>query len=71
MELTAAEQQCRERTIGLILSAQTLAEITAARQMLQDWVATHPADLGIVDGFDHLAMSRSIAESREVQSQAV
>ena len=65
MELTAAEQQCRERIIGLILSAKTLTEIADARQMLQDWTAAHPADLGITDGFDHLAMSRSLAESRE------
>ena len=71
MELTAAEQECRERIIGHILAARTLAEITEARQMLQDWISTHPGDLGIADGFDHLAMSRTIAESREgVQTQA-
>ena len=71
MELTAAEQECRERIINHILTARTLAEIAEAKQMLQDWVSAHPGDLGITDGFDHLAMSRSIAESREAaQKQA-
>lgn len=65
MELTAAEEQCRERIIGLILSAKTLAEIADARLALQEWSAEHPHDLGITDGFDHLAMSCSIAKSRE------
>ena len=55
----------------MILSAKTLAEITQTRQVLQDWLAAHPDDLGITDGFDHLAMSRSLAESREaVERQA-
>jgi len=65
MEFTAAEEQCRERIIGLILTARTLAEIAEARLALQEWVAEHPHDLGVADGFDHLAMSHSIAESRE------
>jgi hypothetical protein len=68
MELTADEEQHRERIIGLILTAQTLAEIADARLALQEWVAEHPGDPGITDGFDHLAMSRSIAESREAVS---
>ena len=71
MELTAAEQECRERIIGHVLTAKTLAEIVETRQMLQDWVLAHPTDFGITDGFDHLAMSRTIAESREAaQKQA-
>ncbi len=71
MELTAAEQECRERIIGHVLTARTLAEIAETKQMLQDWVSAHPDDLGVADGFDHLAMSRSIAESREAaQKQA-
>ncbi len=56
----------------MILSARTLPEIAQTRQMLQDWLAAHPDDLGITDGFDHLATSRSLAEDREaVVSQAV
>ncbi|MGI4791580.1 MAG: hypothetical protein ACRYFS_22380 [Janthinobacterium lividum] len=71
MELTATEKQHRERVISLILGAKTLADIIEAKHMLQKWVTAHPEDLGITDGFDHLAMSRSIAESREVaQKQA-
>ena len=71
MGFTAAEQECRERIIGYVLTAKTLAEIAETKQMLQDWVSAHPADFGIADGFDHLAMSRSIAESREAaQKQA-
>ena len=65
MEFTDAEEQRRERIIGLILTAKTLDEIADARQLLQAWVTEHPHDLGITDGFDHLAMSRSIAEVRE------
>ncbi len=65
MELTAAEEQCRERIIRMILTAKTLTEIAEARHMLKEWIIGHPNDLGIIDGFDHLAMSRSIAESRE------
>ncbi len=65
MELTTDQEQRRERLIGLILSAKTLPEIAQTRQMLQDWLAAHPDDLGITDGFDHLAMSRSLAENRE------
>ena len=70
MELTETEQQRRERIVGLILSAKSLMEIAAARQMLQDWIAAYPTDFGITDGFDHLAMSRSIAESQEVHKRA-
>lgn len=71
MEFTADQEQRRERLISMILSAKTLAEITQTRQVLQDWLAAHPDDLGITDGFDHLAMSRSLAESREaVERQA-
>ena len=71
MNFTAAEQECRERIIGHILTAKTLTEIAETKQMLQDWVSAHPRDLGIADGFDHLAMSRSIVESREAaQKQA-
>lgn len=71
MELTADQEQRRERLISMILSAKTLPEIAQTRQMLQDWLMVHPDDLGILDGFDHLAMSRSLAEDREaVQKQA-
>ena len=65
MELTADQEQRRERLISMILSARALPEIAQTRQMLQDWLAAHPDDLGITDGFDHLAMSRSLAEDRE------
>lgn len=67
MELTADQEQRRERLISMILSAKTLAEITQTRQILQSWLEAHPDDLGITDGFDHLAMSRSLAESREAE----
>ena len=62
---TAEQEQRRERLISMILSAKTLPEIAQTKQMLQDWLAAHPNDLGITDGFDHLAMSRSLAEDRE------
>lgn len=66
-----AEQQRREWIISHILTAKTLAEIAETKQRLQDWVSAHPTDFGITDGFDHLAMSRSIAESWEApQKQA-
>ncbi len=70
MELTAIQQQQRERIVGLILSAKTLAEISEAKQILQEWMAAHPDDLGLTDGFDHLAMSRSLAERSETAQQA-
>ena len=69
MEFTADQEQRRERLISMILSAKTLAEIAQTRQMLQDWLAAHPEDSGITDGFDHLAMSHSLAEDREAASK--
>ena len=70
MEFTADQEQRRERLVSMILSAKTLPEIIQTRQMLQRWLELHPDDIGITDGFDHLAMSYSLAEDREAVGQA-
>ncbi len=70
MELTETQEHQREWLVGVILSAKTLMKIDAARQELMHWLQQHSDDMGLTDGFDHLAMSRLLAQEREaVQSQ--
>lgn len=69
MELTNTQCEYREWLIGLILSAKSLAEIAGTRQKLTEWVQEHPDDEGIMDGFDHLAMSQLLAASREAEQK--
>ncbi|MBV9851503.1 MAG: hypothetical protein JO250_17690 [Armatimonadetes bacterium] len=71
MELTETQEEYREWLIDLVLSANTIPEIAATREMLQQWMEAHPDDLGMMDGFDHLAMSQTIALSHaEGEKQA-
>ncbi len=55
----------RRRVLDQALSATSLAEIDAAVRALKAWVKDHPADRGIVDAFEQLAMMREIAEQEE------
>ena len=59
---TKDQEQHREWLIGLILYARTGSEIALTRQELDTWVQQYPEDLGITDGFDHLAMSEGLVE---------
>jgi hypothetical protein len=57
----------RSLLIAQVLGATTLAEIEEATKALQKWVADHPDDLGIVDGFEQLALMRICAEEKANQ----
>ena len=55
----------RQQLIQQVLGARSLAEIADATQALHRWLTQHPDDLGIVDGFEALAMMQECAEARE------
>ena len=55
----------RQQIIHQVLRARSLSEVAAATQALQQWVAQHPEDLGIVDGFEAPAMMQECAEAKE------
>ena len=70
MDLTKQQDEYREWLIGLVLCARTLPQIETTRQLLQSWVDEHPDDLGIRDGFDHLAMFDYMAHLDEADTDA-
>ncbi|HLK60301.1 MAG TPA: hypothetical protein VKU00_27305 [Chthonomonadaceae bacterium] len=60
----------RRLLIAQVLGATTLPEIEEATQALQQWVKDHPDDLGIVDGFEQLALMRICAEEKLTSTKA-
>lgn len=60
--MSYANNPQRQHLIEQVLDATTLSEIDAATTALRDWVAANPDDLGIVDGFEQLALMRMAAE---------
>lgn len=65
---TADISQARERVINQVLDATTLTEIEAARHILREWMAVHPKEQGMRDGFEQLSLMQDIAEAEEAQS---
>ncbi len=55
----------RQRILHQALDATTLTEIEIATRELQQWVETHPDDLGIVDAFEQLSLMEDIACEKE------
>ena len=56
MDLKAfiALTEARDRVTRQVLSARTLSEIEAAKQVLRDWLKAHPDESGMRDGFEQL-----------------
>lgn len=65
---TADINQARERVINQVLDATTLPEVEAARSILREWMASHPEEQGMRDGFEQLSLMQDIAESEETQN---
>ena len=60
--MSYANNPQRQCLIEQVLDATTLSEINSATTALRQWVAAHPDDLGIIDGFEQLALMRMAAE---------
>ncbi len=52
----------RERVINQVLSADSLPEIEAAKQLLRGWLTAHPEEHGMRDGFEKLYTIQEINE---------
>jgi hypothetical protein len=60
----------RDVVIQKLLNATTVEEIESAESALRSWVAAHPGDLGMRDGFEHLAMLRDAIEEQVNRPQS-
>ena len=63
--MSSTPDTARQQLIRQVRGARSLAEIGDATQALHRWLAQHPDDLGIVDGFEALSMMQECAEARE------
>jgi len=57
----------RERVTKLVLSARTLPEIEAAKQVLREWMKAHPEEQGMRAGFEQLYTIQEIIEGEEAE----
>jgi hypothetical protein len=55
-----AIEEARRELSGRILTARTLPEIRSARNALRQWLASHPDEQGMRDGFEQLAQMEEI-----------
>lgn len=60
VELTCA----REALTWQVLGARKLEDVLAAKQALREWIAAHPEDEGMRDGFEQLSHMEDIARER-------
>ncbi len=57
----------RERVSDQVLNADTLQEIEAAKQVLREWMQTHPEEQGMRDGFELLYTIQEMIEAEEAE----
>ncbi len=57
----------RERVTKIVLSARTLPEIEAAKQVLREWMKAHPEEQGMRAGFEQLYTIQEIIEGEEAE----
>jgi hypothetical protein len=55
-----AIEEARRELSWRILTARTLPEIRSARNALREWLANHPDEQGMRDGFEQLAQMEEI-----------
>lgn len=55
----------RELVIEKVLDATTLSEIHEARQTLREWIAAHPDETGMRDGFEQLSLMEDALEAQK------
>ncbi len=65
--MTSAHDEARECLTDQVLSATTLAEVSAAWRALKEWIAKYPEEEGMRDGFEQLSMMQDIAEEQEAE----
>ena len=69
--MSYANNPQRQCLIEQVLDATSLPEINAATTALRQWVVAHTDDLGIVDGFEQLALMRMSAEQIAAEQAAI
>ena len=60
----------RERVTRQVLSARTLSEIEAAKQVLREWMKAHPEEQGMRAGFEQLYKIQEIIEEENARRAA-
>ena len=66
-ELNTDLNEARERVSKQVLSADTLPEIEAAKQVLREWMKAHPEEQGMRAGFEQLYTIQEIIEGEEAE----
>ena len=57
--------EARDMVANQVLSARTLPEIEAAKQVLRAWMKDHPEEQGMREGFEQLYTIQEILEDEE------
>ena len=57
--------EAREQVLEQVLSANTLPEIAAAKQILRRWLEKHPEEVGMRAGFEQLYTIQEMIESEQ------
>lgn len=65
-----AKDFARDLVITRVLDANTLPEIEAAKQVLQNWLNAHPEESGMRDGFEQLYTIQEIIEDEDARRAA-
>ena len=66
LEVKSDIDEARESATKLVLSARTLPEIEAAKQVLREWMKAHPEEQGMRWGFE-LYTIQEIIEAEEAE----
>jgi len=67
LELNTDLNDARERVSEQVLTANTLPEIEAAKQVLREWMKAHPEEQGMRAGFEQLYTLQEIIEDAEAE----
>ena len=70
LEAFTALNEARDSVTRQVLSANTLPEIEAAKQVLRDWLRAHPDEQGMRDGFEQLYTIQEIIEEENARLAA-
>lgn len=68
LKVVSGVDEARERVSEQVLSADTLPEIEAAKQVLREWMRAHPEEQGMRAGFEQLYTIQEIIEDEEADS---
>lgn len=68
LKVEADIDEVRERVSEQVLTANTLPEIEAAKQVLREWMKAHPEEQGMRAGFEQLYTIQEIIEDEEAES---